>query len=220
MPLIYSLVSRGVHVLAEYTENGLTGNFSTVSRVLLKKIPTDKDSKQSLMYDKYVFHYDCEEGIVYLVMSDTEFSRSLAFTYLTDIKQRFQNTYGDRAKTAIAFAFNADFSRVLQSQMERINSNSEDPKISAIKGQLSEVKDNMVNNIDKVLLRGEKIELLVDKSESLEQHAFKFQRASKGLKRTMCLKNAKWTAVILVILALIILFICMGICGANFDKCK
>jgi hypothetical protein len=36
MPLIYSLVSRSIHVLAEFTSSGLTGNFSTVSRVLLK----------------------------------------------------------------------------------------------------------------------------------------------------------------------------------------
>jgi len=219
MPLIYALVSRDVHVLAEYTEHGLTGNFSTVSRVLLKKIPPDQDNKQSLMYDKYVFHYDCSDGLIYLVMSDQEFSRSLAFQYLSEIKDRFLHQYGDRAKTAIAFAFNADFSKILQLQMEKINNSASDPKIAAIRGQIAEVKDNMVNNIDKVLLRGEKIELLVDKSEGLEQHAFKFQRASKGLKRTMCLKNAKWTVVIIIILALIILFICMGICGAKFDQC-
>lgn len=36
MPLIYSLVSRQTQVLAEYTSSGLTGNFSTVTRVLLK----------------------------------------------------------------------------------------------------------------------------------------------------------------------------------------
>lgn len=171
------------------------------------------------MYDKYVFHYVAEDGLVYLVMSDQEFSRGLAFQYLTDIKQRFQQQYGERAKTAIAFAFNADFSHVLQSQMERTNTNATDPKIAAIKGQLAEVKDNMVSNIDKVLERGEKIELLVDKSEGLEQHALKFQRASKGLKRHMCLKNAKWTVIIIIIIALIILFICMGACGAKFDKC-
>ncbi len=46
MPLIYSLVSRSIHVLAEYTASGLTGNFSTVSRVLLKKIP-EQDNKCS-----------------------------------------------------------------------------------------------------------------------------------------------------------------------------
>jgi len=219
MPLIYALVSRDVHVLAEYTEHGLTGNFSTVSRVLLKKIPPDSSSKQSLMYDKYVFHYDCDDGIIYLVMTDQEFNRSLAFQYLGEIKDRFLHQYGDRAKTAIAFAFNADFSKILQLQMEKINNSAQDPKIAAIRGQIAETKDHMMNNIEKVQQRGENIDLLMNKSEKLEQNAFKFQRASKGLKRTMCLKNAKWTVVVIVILALIILFICMGICGAKFDKC-
>ncbi len=35
MPIIYSLIARQTHVLAEYTASGLTGNFSTVTRVLL-----------------------------------------------------------------------------------------------------------------------------------------------------------------------------------------
>lgn len=38
----------------------------------------------------------------------------------------FTATYGDRGKTAIAFAFNADFQRVLQMQMERFNSAKND----------------------------------------------------------------------------------------------
>jgi hypothetical protein len=39
-----------------------------------------------------------------------------------------------------------------------------DPKIAKIRQQLGEVKDVMLENIDRVLLRGEKIELLVDKT--------------------------------------------------------
>lgn len=75
MPIIYSLVSRTTQVLAEYTSQGLTGNFSTVTRVLLKvaqdrsrvakpdlgllllvttqKIP-EQDGKLSYLYDKFV----------------------------------------------------------------------------------------------------------------------------------------------------------------------
>ena len=53
MPIIYALVARGPHVLAEYTAGGLTGNFSTVTRVLLNKIPPD-DGKMSYVYDKCV----------------------------------------------------------------------------------------------------------------------------------------------------------------------
>ena len=37
------------------------------------------------------------------------------------------------------------------------------------------MKDVMLTNIDKVLDRGEKIELLVDKSEELDEHAFRLK---------------------------------------------
>src|SRR4051812_23789319 len=44
---VYSLLSRGVTVLAEQTADGVEGNFANVTRVLLKKIPTNEDSKMS-----------------------------------------------------------------------------------------------------------------------------------------------------------------------------
>lgn len=159
-------------------------------------------------------------GLTYLCMSDQDFSRPLAFQFLNDIKDRFQATYGDRAKTAIAFAFNADFARVLQAQMEKYNSEG-DPKITKIRQQIGEVKDVMLENIDRVLLRGEKIELLVDKTEMLEQHAFKFHRGARTLRRQMCLKNVKWMIAIIVVLAIIIYVILAISCGgADLPKCK
>jgi len=72
-----------------------------------------------------------------------------------------------------------------------------------------------------VLQRGEKIELLVDKTEILEQHAFKFHRGARTLKRQMCLKNAKWIVAIIVVLTIIIYIILAISCGgANLPKCK
>jgi hypothetical protein len=54
---------------------------------------------------------------------------------------------------------------------------------------------------EKVLERGERIELLVDKTENLNQNAFKFKKASTQLKRSMWWKNIK----IMIILALVII---------------
>ena len=51
MPLIYGLISRQENVLAEYTSS--KGNFSTVTRALLVKIP-EEDGKLSYLYDEYV----------------------------------------------------------------------------------------------------------------------------------------------------------------------
>lgn len=100
-------------------------------------------SLSSVVACRYVFHYMVTDGLTYLCMSDQDFSRPAAFQFLTDIKDRFQATYGDRAKTAIAFAFNADFARVLQAQMDKFNTEG-DPKIVKIRQQLGEVKDVMM----------------------------------------------------------------------------
>lgn len=50
MPILYALVARGKNVLAEYT--CAQGNFPTVTRVLLTKIP-EQDGKMSYVYDTY-----------------------------------------------------------------------------------------------------------------------------------------------------------------------
>jgi hypothetical protein len=42
--------------------------------------------------------------------------------------------------------------------------------------QLDNVKDVMIENIDRVLERGERIELLVDKTDRLNHQAFKFEK--------------------------------------------
>jgi len=211
MPIIYSLVSRATQVLAEYTSSGLTGNFSTVTRVLLKKIP-EQDGKLSYLYDKYIFHYSVEDGLTYLCMTDRDFTRGVAFQFMADIKNRFLATYGDRAKTAIAFAFNADFQRVLQQQMDKYNSAKTD-KIAKVQEEISQVKDVMIKNIDKVLERGEKIELLVDRTEVLDQHAFKFKKSSTKLKNTMWWKNMKLCILIIVFVIAVIYVILAASCG-------
>jgi vesicle-associated membrane protein 7 len=159
MPLIYSLVSRDTAVLAEYTGSNISGNFSVVSRVLLKKIDMASSHSLSYVYDKYVFHYVIDDHLCYLCMADQDFPRAEAFKFLADIKQRFVATYGERAKKAIAFAFNADFQKVLMDGMSVANgrAKSED-KMAKVEDEINAVKGVMIQNIDKVLQRGEKIE--------------------------------------------------------------
>uniref|UniRef100_A0A2K5E232 AP-3 complex subunit delta-1 n=1 Tax=Aotus nancymaae TaxID=37293 RepID=A0A2K5E232_AOTNA len=64
----------------------------------------------------YLFHYICQDRIVYLCITDDDFERSRAFNFLNEIKKRFQTTYGSRAQTALPYAMNSEFSSVLAAQ--------------------------------------------------------------------------------------------------------
>jgi vesicle-associated membrane protein 7 len=77
----------------------------------------------------------------------------------------------------------------------------------------------MVQNIDKVLERGEKIELLVDKTDRLQGEASRFRGQAKKLKNAMWWKNAKMMALIGLVIALVLYFLVALICGASFQKC-
>ena len=116
MTILYSLISREKTVLAEYTN--ASGNFPTITRVLLGKIPENEDGKMSYVYDNHVFHYIVQNRIIYLCMCDEADKRRIPFLFLEDMKQRFNEVYGEQAYTAIAFAFNAEFSPILKQRMD------------------------------------------------------------------------------------------------------
>ena len=116
MPVFYCLIARGTIVLTENTTR--SGNFTTVTRVLLGKINPASDGKMSYIYDDYVFHYMVEDGLTYLCLADEQQKRRIPYLLLIDIKEKFTAAYGSRAKTAIAYAM-TEFARTLADRMVR-----------------------------------------------------------------------------------------------------
>ncbi len=133
-------------------------------------------------------------------MSDEQNKHRVPFAFLNDMKDLFTRKYGmDVPQRAIAFSLNEEFSKVIQERMDYYNSaGSNVDGLSAVKNQIEDVKGVMVENIEKVLERGEKIELLVDKTDRLNQQAFRFESSSRDLRRSMWWKNARWAAFLVV----------------------
>jgi hypothetical protein len=90
--------------------------------------------------------------------------------------------------------------------MEHYSSSAESDKIDRVRADMDDVKNVMVDNIEKVLKRGEKIELLVDKTDNLNQQSIRFKKHSNQLKQAMWWQNAKMMilvgGVVVVILAI------------------
>jgi len=76
-----------------------------------------------------------------------------------------------------------------------------------------------VQNIESILERGEKLELLVDKTDQLQTQAFQFQSQSKKLKNAMLMRKIKMYAAIAGIILVIIWVISAVACGIDYSKC-
>ena len=70
-----------------------------------------------------------------------------------------------------------------------------------------------------VLDRGERIELLVDKTEHLQNDAFRFRKAGRALKRQLWLNNLRTMGAMAIVVIIIIWFLVSGFCGWKLDKC-
>jgi hypothetical protein len=183
MAIVYALVARKKAVLAEHTN--CSGNHTTVTRVLLAKIP-DHDGKMSYVYDQHVFHYIVDGGMTFLCMAGEETRRRITFAFLEDVIKSWREQYASVEQTALPFSINEAFAPVLKAKMEYYSSSPSADNIAVVQARIDSVKDIMVENIDRVLERGEKIELLVDKTDRLNQQAFKFEKTARGLKNDMC----------------------------------
>ena len=93
--------------------------------------------------------------------------------------------------------------------------------IAPIKQKIEEVKNICVDNIDKVLERGEKIELLVDQSEKLQTTSQHFQKTARGLRNTMLWRKMKCYACLVLLFSFGIYVLAWIICGhASLKQCS
>ncbi|KAJ8919488.1 hypothetical protein NQ315_002109 [Exocentrus adspersus] len=210
MPILYSVVTRRSTVLAKYAS--CAGNFAEVTEQIIEKIP-DQNDKLTYSHGSYLFHYISEDGIIYMCITDDEFERSRAFLFLNEIKRRFQSSYGSSAETAIAYAMNSEFSRVLANEMKHYSESHDVDTISKVHSELDELKNIMVKNIDNVAMRGERLELLVNKAENLNSGSVTFRTTSRNLARSLFWKNVKLYVIIGVIITVIVYFIVSMACG-------
>ncbi|KAH9258149.1 hypothetical protein BASA81_003712 [Batrachochytrium salamandrivorans] len=196
MPLVYALVARGKTILAENTTT--SGNFEQIARMLLPKLQP-MPYKQSIEGESHTFHLLVSGKVFFLVLADKSHREASAFQFLAETKQRFDDDldlHEDDLERAIAYAFNAQFSSVLGSLMAKYNQadgdGDEDEVVQRVRGQLEDVKDVMRTNIDSLLNRGERIDLLVESTERLTQASFKFQESATRLKDQMWWEKTKY----------------------------
>jgi vesicle-associated membrane protein 7 len=71
-----------------------------------------------------------------------------------------------------------------------------------------------------ILERGEKLELLVDKTDQLQSQAFQFQKTSRKLKDAMWWRKAKTYALMAFAVLFVAWMISAFACGIDYSKCR
>ncbi|EOY31172.1 Vesicle-associated membrane protein 713 isoform 2 [Theobroma cacao] len=175
------MVARGQVVLAEFSATQT--NASTIVRQILEKMKEGKnDSNSSFSHDRYIFHVKRTDCLTVLCMAD------------------------DASGTS-AYAMNDEFSRVLSQQMDHFSNDPNADRLNRLKGEMSQVRSVMIDNIEKVLERGDRLALLVEKTSAMQGNTLRFKRQARRYKNALWWRDCKFTATLILLLLLVILYV-------------
>ena len=147
----------------------------------------------------------------------------MPFGFLVEIQRRFLDRYPAGSTdfaTLPAYgcaAFNAQLKELMISY--GTTEGGQRDAILNVRAEMDNVRGIMNENIERVLERGERIDLLVDKTDRLGAGAHDFRVRSRGLRRRMWWKNAK-LMVLLGVVAVFLLYLFIGFgCGLPGKSC-
>ena len=98
--------------------------------------------------------------------------------------------------------------------------NGDSDAITAVKKDLTDVKDILIKNVEKVIDRQEKLEVIVQRTEELQGTSSSFNRAARGLRREEQWNQRK-LVVYVVLFGVFVLYVLGGwACGFPlWSKC-
>lgn len=156
------------------------------------------------------------------MVAQSELGRRIPFAFLLELKKKFLAQYNpDSTEYESLPAYGtAAFNSTLKSMLQQYNIAPPNDSLASAKKEIDNVKDIMTENIERVLERGERIDLLVDKTDRLGGSARDFRVRSRGLRRQMWWKNVR-IMVLLVVVVIFLMYLFIGIgCGLpGWSKC-
>ncbi|GAA5836742.1 hypothetical protein JCM9279_007645 [Rhodotorula babjevae] len=217
MSLLTALVARDDTILAAHSTAG--EQYFSACQTILSKIPPN-DSKLTYAADQILIHYVKRDGVTALVVAEDTAGRRVPFSFLAELHRKFVAAYpmGEIAG-APAYGMNA-FEPHISSLMTQYEENPPQDAIKQAQAELAATKDVMVQSIDAVLSRGERIEILVDRTDDLSSQARAFRKRATVLRRKMWYRNAKTLFAVGFSAVLLLYLLVASACGAGLSHCR
>ncbi|KAI1142382.1 synaptobrevin-domain-containing protein [Hypoxylon sp. FL0543] len=228
-PLLYSCIAHHTTILSECTTSA-SSQTSSLASLILPKIGHDAPQKLTYTHGSHHIHYISEApsshpnnpsagGLTFLVIAESSLGRRVPFGFLFEIRKRFFDEFGADATDFAdmpnygAGSFNAELKNLMVEF--GTTSGGRDDAITNVQREIDDVRGIMTRNIEGLLERGERIDLLVDKTDRLGGSAREFRVRSRGLKRQMWWKNVKLMALLIIVLVLIVVAIVIAVKNAT-----
>ncbi|XP_008536407.1 uncharacterized protein [Equus przewalskii] len=205
MTITYSCIANGRMVLAELALTG--GSYQEAASTVLRLVLLRAEPKTVIQMGSFVYHTLFIDGITYLCASDNALDTVTPSAFLKNVSDTFlRNPLLSEEYFSPSNAVAADFQQVLGKYMVKYNKNQDNSSISTLRSQVTDVKNAMTQNIDKILESEERSNIFPDGTDDL-QTAVKESQKTRQILRRIWWKHFKKIIIITVAILLSIIII-------------
>ena len=211
------------------------GNASNIAGLMLQRLPRKANEHGRKTYtmgaEGYTFRLAWRANENAFVVLEKGLGDPGAWKFLGRMRKQWEAQFGSmplvdmEITTTVARPFASTLADMLEEPARFIRGGSADPngsndELGAVSERLEAVRTVMHDSIEKVLERGERIELLVDRADRLEQNAENFAKRSNALKRQYQWRNARCYMMFGAAVAFGLLVLAVSQCGPTFAECR
>ena len=139
--------------------------------------------------------YIIEQQTCFLTLTERQFSKKVAYSFLDDLASEFHSQYGHKINTATRPYSFIEFDTYIQKAKKSYSDTRGRRNLNNLNTELQDVQRIMVQNIDDVLQRGAVLSELESKSQNLTEMSRKYQKDAQSLNATSLTVIAGWLVI-------------------------
>ncbi|POM74188.1 VAMP synaptobrevin-like protein [Phytophthora palmivora] len=177
------------------------------------KTQVTPNGRHSLECDPNKFHFTMNnDELVFAAITAKEYPIRLAFQMISAVQTEIVPKFGSKALTCRENGLDKDCAKAFAAIAATYDDRTKVDKLSEVMHQVDGVKTVMHNNIQVVLSNTEKMEVVEQKTNDLNEQAKVFRNTGRKLRRQMWWKNVKLT-ILLGVCAILVILIILAVLG-------
>ncbi|CCD26789.1 SNAP receptor SEC22 NDAI_0I02200 [Naumovozyma dairenensis CBS 421] len=150
--------------------------------MVVSRMTPHSANEATLESGAFEIHYLKKDSVIYFVICEMGYPRNLAFSYLSDVSEEFQHSYGNEVdKTSTRpYAF-VSFDTFLQKTKKIYSDKKVQDNLDQLNQELVGVKQVMSKNIEDLLYRGDSLDKMSDMSASLKESSKRYRKSAQKI---------------------------------------
>lgn len=192
----------------------MSANDRELCRMILERLDPEEDRKQSYMHQNKTVHCMTRGGIAYMAVCEGDVERKVPFMYLIRLEKETNGLLGDGR--TVKDLDKGDLKQRMNGLISEVESGKNEA--AELGKEIEQVRNIMVENVERLLERGERINLLVSKTDRMNNNSLQFRRRTVAVRRSFWWKNIK-LLVLLIVVCIIVAYFTTGRFFASLMHC-